>query len=55
MASSSLFSCIALIVQLDHTKETKLERDDFTFQLLIFVTEEKEGQNFSFSPVFVSC
>ena len=27
-----------------HTKETTLERADFTLQLLMFVTAEKEGQ-----------
>ena len=39
------------------TKETKLERADFTLQLLMFVTEEKEGVMFIiFSlSIFVSC
>ena len=38
-------------------KETTLERADFTLQLLMFVTAEKEGQMFTifFHPIFVSC
>ena len=39
------------------TTETTLERADFTLQLLMFVTAEKERGMFviSFFPVFVSC
>ena len=39
------------------TKETALERADFTLHLLMFVTAEKERTMFiiSFFPVFVSC
>ena len=38
----------------DNSKETTLERADFTLQLLIFVTAEKEGQMFIifFLPIF---
>ena len=36
------------------TKETTLERADFTLQMLMFVTAEKEGQMFIiiFLPIF---
>ena len=39
------------------TKETKLERADFTLQLLVFVTAEKERRMFIsfFLSIFVSC
>ena len=38
-------------------KEATLERDDFTLQLLMFVTTEKEREMFiiTFSPDLVSC
>ena len=37
-------------------KETTLERADFTLQLLMFVTGDKEGQMFIifFLPIFLS-
>ena len=36
-------------------KETKLERADFTRQLLMFVTAEKEGQMFIIFFLFIFC
>ena len=46
-----------LVFHMKVTKETTLERADFTLQLLMFVTAEKGRRMFffSFSPVYVSC
>ena len=37
------------------TKETTLERADFTLQLLMFVTAEKQGQMFIFFFLSIFC
>ena len=40
---------------LEHSKETTLERADFTLQLLMFVTAEKEGQMFIIVFLSIFC
>ena len=42
-----------LLARFGEAKETSLERTDFTLQLPMFVTEEKEGQ--MFIVLFISC
>ena len=49
--------CIHQDLTFATTKETTLERVDFTLQLLLFLTGEEERRMFIISlfPVFVSC
>ena len=45
----------AAVLFMEWHKETKLERADFTLQLLMFVTAEKEGQMFIIFFLSIFC
>ena len=47
--------CTKAVLPFGHIKETTLERADFTLQLLMFVTAEKEGQMFIIFFLSIFC